>query len=389
MRARKAERCLERASSAIENGALGEAEAALAEARELDPGHARVQELSDRLDELKQPLPESPTLRLNWTGVAAAFGLVLVSVGGLEMWRYREEIWTDKGQSISTPQTDVDESSGLAAPGSAAVPAAVSIASSPPASDAVVNTQIVQPETIAETPFTPPESALPPNRPATTTPTVTATTGERVETTTNAVAQNPSAPVNPPRPSEAAAPPPTREVAAPSLDYTTPSTLPATGSPSASGFIPSVVPPATDTTNASTPAASGTMPDPAPAAPAPTPAAPSPAPSPNRDQSTAIRAALGRYETAYNRLDVAAVQSVWPSIDQRALARAFDSLTSQHVSLQNCTIDVIGVTARANCSGTASWTPRIGGGERRAARKWTFNLNQADGAWRIVQVQAR
>jgi hypothetical protein len=80
---------------------------------------------------------------------------------------------------------------------------------------------------------------------------------------------------------------------------------------------------------------------------------------------------------------------VWPSIDQRALSRAFDSLTTQTVSLQNCTIDIMGATARASCSGRASWTPKIGGGEQSATRKWTFNLNEADGEWHIVQVQAR
>jgi len=103
----------------------------------------------------------------------------------------------------------------------------------------------------------------------------------------------------------------------------------------------------------------------------------------------AIRSALNRYEAAYNRLDVEAVHSVWPTLDQRALARAFDSLTAQRVSLKNCSVDVSGSTARANCSGSAAWTPKIGGGEQTAPRKWAFDLNEADGGWRIVHVQAR
>jgi len=102
-----------------------------------------------------------------------------------------------------------------------------------------------------------------------------------------------------------------------------------------------------------------------------------------------VRQALGKYEAAYNRLDVSAVRTVWPTLDQRALARAFDSLTAQRVSLQNCDVDVSGSTARANCSGHASWTPKIGGGEQTASRKWTFDLSELDGGWRITHVQAR
>jgi hypothetical protein len=110
---------------------------------------------------------------------------------------------------------------------------------------------------------------------------------------------------------------------------------------------------------------------------------------PKGDDRVAIRAALSRYESAYNRLDVDAVRSVWPSLDQRALTRAFDSLNSQRVALQNCNVDVSGATARANCSGNAAWTPKVGGGERTSARNWTFDLSESNGAWRITHVRAR
>jgi len=103
----------------------------------------------------------------------------------------------------------------------------------------------------------------------------------------------------------------------------------------------------------------------------------------------AIRTALSRYESAYNRLDVEAVRTIWPSLDERALSRAFDSLTAQRVSLQNCNFDVKGNSARASCSGNASWTPKVGGGERSAARNWTFDLSESNGAWRITRVMAR
>jgi len=59
------------------------------------------------------------------------------------------------------------------------------------------------------------------------------------------------------------------------------------------------------------------------------------------------------------------------------------------VALQNCNVEVAGSTARANCSGNAAWTPKVGGGERKSARNWTFDLSELDGSWRIVHVQAR
>jgi len=102
-----------------------------------------------------------------------------------------------------------------------------------------------------------------------------------------------------------------------------------------------------------------------------------------------VRATLNRYEAAFTRLDVAAVHSVWPSLDERALTRAFDGLASQRVSLGSCSVNVNGTAARADCSGTAAWTPKVGGGEHMTSRKWTFDLTESDGAWRIVRVQAR
>jgi hypothetical protein len=47
------------------------------------------------------------------------------------------------------------------------------------------------------------------------------------------------------------------------------------------------------------------------------------------DEHAAVRATLGRYESAYSDLNTAAAHAVWPGVDERALARAFDSLSSQ------------------------------------------------------------
>lgn len=391
MRARRAERCLQRASAALETGSIVEADAALAEARELDPAHSGLRELSDRLEALKRPRLVLRRVQRGWPGVAAAFGLILAGVGGWEVWKYREQIWTYESHltpSIGRMQPDVDKSSGLAAAGTTAVPAVVPAPAAGPSTDAIVNTQIIRPDLIVTAPPPPPISTASLIEPTLSTPPMTATTGRNVGTAPNAGDTGSNALNPPPRGPETNSSQPPRDVVAPSLSYAAPSTLPSTTSTPIPSFVPPATPPATDATARSSAAGAHTAVDPSPSA-APTAATPSPAPSTAREQSTAVRAALGKYESAYSHLDVAAVRSVWPSIDQRALARAFDSLTAQTVSLQNCTIDVIGATARANCSGRASWTPKIGGGEQTANRKWTFNLNQANGEWHIVQVQAK
>jgi hypothetical protein len=110
--------------------------------------------------------------------------------------------------------------------------------------------------------------------------------------------------------------------------------------------------------------------------------------TPDRDDAR-VRSVLARYEAAYSALDTVAAQSVWPGVDGHTLARAFDGLESQRVSLGRCDIVVQGSSARADCAGTATWTPKVGSGPRTEARRWTFELANAGADWRIVQVRAR
>jgi hypothetical protein len=101
-------------------------------------------------------------------------------------------------------------------------------------------------------------------------------------------------------------------------------------------------------------------------------------------------ATLRRYEAAYSALDARAVRTVWPGVNQGALSRAFDSLTSQTVRLGNCNVTVRAPTARAICTGTATWVARIGGGrEHQDRRTWTFSLAQRDQSWTIVSAEMR
>jgi hypothetical protein len=121
----------------------------------------------------------------------------------------------------------------------------------------------------------------------------------------------------------------------------------------------------------------------------PPPAPPPPAPDPRTLDEPQVRAVLAQFETAYNTLSADAAQAVWPAVDQRSLARAFDSLESQRVVLGRCSIEISGATASAECSGTTSWTPKVGGGRHTEARRWRFDFAKADGAWRIERAQAR
>ena len=125
-----------------------------------------------------------------------------------------------------------------------------------------------------------------------------------------------------------------------------------------------------------------------PAAPAPIAPADTEAPA-MVDERPRVRAALSRYEAGYSSLNVEGVRAVWPGVDARSLARAFDGLASQRISLGPCSIIVAAATARAECQGTFTWTPRIGGGTRTANRAWTFELRNAAGAWQIVGARVR
>ncbi|MEO6238991.1 MAG: hypothetical protein ABIQ52_18500 [Vicinamibacterales bacterium] len=103
-----------------------------------------------------------------------------------------------------------------------------------------------------------------------------------------------------------------------------------------------------------------------------------------------VRSALDRYAQAYSALDADAAQRVWPRVDRTALSRAFETLASQQVSLGDCAVDVTGATARATCSGSATWAPRVGSGSARTdARRWSFDLAKSGEGWQIVNARVQ
>ena len=102
-----------------------------------------------------------------------------------------------------------------------------------------------------------------------------------------------------------------------------------------------------------------------------------------------VRTTLARYQSAYSRLDVDAAGAVWPALDRRALARAFDGLAAQRVDLGACDVRVVGETALAECTGSATWTPKVGGGSHSQKRRWEFRLRNGTSSWQIVSASVK
>ena len=104
----------------------------------------------------------------------------------------------------------------------------------------------------------------------------------------------------------------------------------------------------------------------------------------------AIRSILERYRGAYDRLDAYAAKTVWPSLDEDRLARAFSDLDSQIMVFDACRIDVGSTRGVASCSGRMTYVARVGSRSvRTQARTWTFQLQKQDAGWTIDSVRAR
>ena len=134
---------------------------------------------------------------------------------------------------------------------------------------------------------------------------------------------------------------------------------------------------------------------PAPAAATPVPGVvdvPRPSlPPPSRTESDEqqIARALQQYRTAYDQLDARRAQTVWPAVNEAALARAFDSLASQTITFDACRTQLNGDGAVATCHGSARYVPKVGSREPRVEpRTWTFIMRRAGGEWKIDSARA-
>ena len=107
-------------------------------------------------------------------------------------------------------------------------------------------------------------------------------------------------------------------------------------------------------------------------------------------EEVAVRNVLSRYRSAYQSLNVNAAKGVWPSVDAKALSRAFAGLQSQQFDFSECQIALDNNRATAACGGTARFVPKVGNrSERVEFRRWTFQMRKADEQWTIAKVDVR
>ena len=80
---------------------------------------------------------------------------------------------------------------------------------------------------------------------------------------------------------------------------------------------------------------------------------------------------------------------MWPVVNERALARAFDGLESQHLTFDTCEVQLNGDLAAAICRGTARYVAKIGSREPRVEpRLWNFTLRRSGADWKIESARA-
>ena len=104
----------------------------------------------------------------------------------------------------------------------------------------------------------------------------------------------------------------------------------------------------------------------------------------------AVALTLNRYQQAFSSLDANAAHAVWPSVDVKALVKAFDQLEEQTFELEGCNISVTGASADADCAGNARYIRKVGNRALRVEpRHWHFRLRQAGDQWVIDGVDAR
>jgi hypothetical protein len=103
--------------------------------------------------------------------------------------------------------------------------------------------------------------------------------------------------------------------------------------------------------------------------------------------TAAIERTLKGYQSAFSRLDVAAVREVWPSVDGKALAKAFDQLQREDLTFDSCKVTVTGTTATAACGGTTEYIPKIGSKSPRVERhSWRISLHRVADQWVVNRV---
>jgi hypothetical protein len=103
----------------------------------------------------------------------------------------------------------------------------------------------------------------------------------------------------------------------------------------------------------------------------------------------AINRVVEQYVNAFNSLDGRAVLTIWPSLDERALTKAFSQLAEQELRLDACQVDMTGPRASVSCHGRLRYLPKVGGQASRTREgRWTFQLRNTK-TWTIESVAIR
>ncbi|HEY7291890.1 MAG TPA: hypothetical protein VH583_18770 [Vicinamibacterales bacterium] len=135
---------------------------------------------------------------------------------------------------------------------------------------------------------------------------------------------------------------------------------------------------------ASAPDAAPVTPPPAASAVETNPAAATASTVRGPDDERLVRQALLHYRTAYESLDARSAQAVWPTVNEAALARAFEGLDSQTLTFTNCYITFVEQAAQAICQGSTRYVPKVGSREPRTEpRIWNFTLRRSGSDWKI------
>jgi len=369
MRQRRAERCVLRAETAIQSGNEPAAREALAEAKQLDWSAPEFETVRASFLEKRAAIEAAAAAEIaaahraarkqsaHRAIVAAAFGMAVF--GGSAALVYRasgnERSPASTPLTLAGPQPSSSASSISAAPeDTSPVP---TVGAMPQASSAVGPSTVALTEPGAEK-----KVAAGPAEPS----------RELLLASRNTAATTRDVPV------QTAATPPEAPPAATPIVRSSPFAA-------APGSVAPVPLPPVAPADEERP-----RPDPAvaPVASLPT-SSPEPPPTTVVDEAARVRSVLSKYEAAYTGLDANAAQLIWPAVDGRSLARAFQGLESQRVSLGQCTLAIDGTTARADCDGSATWTPKIGGGRRTESRHWRFELQNNGGTWQILTASAR
>jgi hypothetical protein len=106
-------------------------------------------------------------------------------------------------------------------------------------------------------------------------------------------------------------------------------------------------------------------------------------------EQSAVLQTVKEYTQAYSAMDVVATAAVWPSVNRRALARAYSTLKSQELDLEDCKVAITDTSATTRCRGTVEYVRKIGNPTPRTGyQDVVFRMRKLGGDWFIDDVRA-